>query len=157
MIRQIAAMDTKRGIATANGIPRRLPGDSAYFENQTVDGVIVMGWTTYSEFSTPLHGRDNYVLTRDSTRLRAGFEPIVGLDEVVRGFPDKDIWVIGGASVFARTIDQADQLYITDVLADFNCTKFFPDYSTDFVRFDQSEVHTDGGVSYRFEKWRRNG
>lgn len=35
---------------------------------------------------------------------------------------------------------------VRDVIPD---TKFFPDYSSDFVRFDQSEVHTDDGVSYR--------
>ena len=51
MIRQIAAMDAKRGIATANGIPWSLPGDAAYFENQTVEGIIVMGWATYNEFA----------------------------------------------------------------------------------------------------------
>ena len=63
MIRQIAAMDTRRGIATDKGIPWKLPGDAAYFERQTTTGLIVMGWATYSEFSAPLHGRDNYVLT----------------------------------------------------------------------------------------------
>lgn len=156
MIRQIAAMDTKRGMATANGIPWRLQGDAAYFENQTLEGIIVMGWATYNEFAAPLHDRDNYVLTRDATPLRAGFAPIAGPDDLACRFPDQDVWVIGGAAVYAQTINRADQLYLTQVLADFNCTKFFPDYSSDFVRFDQSEVHTDDGVSYRFEKWRRS-
>ena len=64
--------------------------------------------------------------------------------------------MIGGAAVYAQTINRADQLYLTQVLGDFNCTKFFPDYRSDFVRFDQSEVHTDDGVRYRFEKWRRS-
>ena len=156
MIRQIAAMDAKRGIATANGIPWSLPGDAAYFENQTVEGIIVMGWATYNEFAGPLHDRENYVLTRDATPLRSGFAPIAGLDDLTSRFPDRDVWVIGGAAVYAQTINRADQLYLTQVLADFNCTKFFPDYSSDFVRFDQSEVHTDDGVRYRFEKWRRS-
>ena len=75
MIRLIAAMDTSRGIATDNGIPWKLPGDTAYFENQTTTGLIIMGWATYQEFSAPLHGRDNYVLTRDESRLRSGFQP----------------------------------------------------------------------------------
>jgi dihydrofolate reductase len=155
MIRLIAAMDVERGIATESGIPWRLPGDAAYFENQTLNGLIVMGWATYREFSAPLHDRDNYVLTSSPDRLRNGFEPIAELGVVVRGHPDDDVWVIGGASVFAETIDQGDELFITQVLADFNCTKFFPDYSGHFVRFDQSQVHTENGVRYQFEKWRR--
>jgi dihydrofolate reductase len=156
MIRQIAAMDSKRGIAIATGIPWKLPGDSAYFESQTASGLIVMGLATYTEFSAPLHGRENYVLTPDAGPLRSGFQPIGGLDDLTKKQPDQDVGVIGGAFVYAETIDRADELLITQVLRDFHCTKFFPDYRAAFTRFEQSEDHEDGGIRYRFEKWRRN-
>ncbi len=157
MIRQIAAMDTSRGVATEKGIPWKLPGDAAYFEGQTTNGLILMGWATYNEFSTPLHDRDNYVLTGDQSGLRAGFQPIASLADLVTGHPDEDVWIIGGAFVFTETIEQADELFITQVLADFHCTKFFPDYRSGFRRFEQSRDHQESGVRYRFEKWRRNG
>jgi dihydrofolate reductase len=156
MIRLIAAMDTRRGIATDKGIPWKLPGDAAYFENQTMAGLIVMGWVTYNEFSAPLHGRDNYVLTRDEGALRQGFHPITTLDDLMKSHPDEDAWVIGGAFVYAETIDRAEELFITQVLKDFQCTKFFPDYHSGFTRFEQSKDHEEGGVHYRFEKWRQN-
>jgi dihydrofolate reductase len=156
MTRLIAAMDTNRGIATDKGIPWKLAGDSAYFENQTTTGVIVMGWATYNEFSAPLHGRDNYVLTRDQSALRSGFQPTASLADVTKSHPNEDVWVIGGAFVFSETIDQADELFLTQVLQDFHCTKFFPDYRTGFTRFEESTLQEDGGVHYRFEKWRRN-
>jgi dihydrofolate reductase len=156
MIRLIAAMDTSRGIATNKGIPWKLPCDAAYFENQTTTGLIVMGWVTYNEFSTPLHGRENYVLTRDQSRLRHGFQPIATLNDLMKSHPNEDAWVIGGAFVYAETIDRADELLITQVLKDFHCTKFFPDYRLGFTRFEQSEDQEEGGVHYRFEKWRRN-
>jgi dihydrofolate reductase len=156
MIRQIAAMDSKRGIAIAAGIPWKLPGDTAYFENQTASGLIVMGLATYTEFSGPLHGRENYVLTPDTGPLRSGFQPIDGLDDLTTKHPDEDVWVIGGAFVYAETIDRADELLITQVLGDFHCTKFFPDYRAAFTRFEHSVDHEDGGIRYRFEKWRRN-
>src|SRR5579863_8561498 len=153
MIRLIAATDTTRGIATGSGIPWKLPGDSAYFENQTTTGLIVMGWATYNEFSAPLHGRANYVLTHDQSRLRPGFEPTANLADLVTSHPGEDVWVIGGAFVYAETIAQADELFITQVLADFHCTKFFPDYRTGFNRFEASDDQEEGGVHYRFEKW----
>jgi dihydrofolate reductase len=156
MIRLIAAIDTSRGIATDKGIPWRLPGDTAYFENQTTTGLIVMGWATYNEFSVPLHGRDNYVLTRDQSRLRSGFQPIASLADLMKKHPDNDVWVIGGAFVFAETIGGAEELFITQVLEEFHCTKFFPTYRTEFSRFDQSKDQEENGVQYRFEKWRRN-
>jgi dihydrofolate reductase len=46
MIRLIAAVDAKRGIAIATGVPWKLPGDIAYFHEQTRLGLIVMGWVT---------------------------------------------------------------------------------------------------------------
>lgn len=156
MIRLIAAMDTSRGIANDKGIPWTLPGDTAYFESQTTTGLIVMGWATYKEFSAPLHGRDNYVLTGDDSRLRSGFQPIATLDDLTKSHPDEDVWVIGGAFVFTETINRAEELFITQVLADFHCTKFFPDYRTGFTRFQQGQDLEESGVHYRFEKWRRN-
>jgi dihydrofolate reductase len=156
MIRLIAVMDTKRGIATDKGIPWKLAGDAAYFENQTTTGLIVMGWATYNEFSAPLHARENYVLTRDQSPLRSGFQPIAALANLNESHPDEDVWVIGGAFVFAETIDRGDELFLTQVLQDFHCTKFFPDYRTGFTRFEESALQEEGGVQYRFEKWRRN-
>jgi dihydrofolate reductase len=156
MIRLIAAMDTSRGIATDKGIPWKLPGDAAYFENQTTTGLIIMGWATYNEFSAPLHGRDNYVLTRDESRLRTGFQPVATLADLMKSHPNKDVWVIGGAFVFAETIERADELFVTQVLKDFHCTKFFPAYDTAFTRYEQSKDQEESGVRYRFERWRRN-
>jgi dihydrofolate reductase len=155
MVRLIAAMDTSRGIATDTGIPWTLPGDAAYFENQTTTGLIVMGWATYHEFAAPLHGRDNYILTRDQSRLRPGFHAIANLADLMTKHPNEEVWVIGGAFVFAQTIESADELFITQVLEDFHCTKFFPEYGTGFSRFEQSKDHQENGVEYRFEKWRR--
>jgi dihydrofolate reductase len=156
MIRLIAAMDTNRGIATDGGIPWKLPGDTSYFEKETTAGLIVMGWATYSEFSAPLHDRDNFVLTADQSPLRPGFQPIATLPDLISGHPDEDVWVIGGAFVYAETIAGADELFLTQVLGDFHCTKFFPDYHAGFTRFQQSKEHEESGLHYRFEKWRRS-
>ncbi len=152
MIRLIAAMDIRRGIANESGIPWNLPGDSAYFREMTRTGLIVMGRATYTEFAEPLHSRDNYVLTSRS-ELRDGFCPVPSLDELRAGHADEDVWVIGGAAVYAETIQQAGELLLTQVLDDFHCTKFFPRYKSQFTLTAQSDDHQDGQVIYRFEKW----
>ena len=102
MIRQIAAIDSQRGIATDSGIPWKLPGDSAYFREKTSTGLIVMGRATYDEFAAPLHGEENYVLTTATAPLRTGFQAIAGLEQLRGAHPDEDIWVIGGATVYQR-------------------------------------------------------
>jgi dihydrofolate reductase len=155
MIRLIAALDTRRGIATASGIPWTLPGDRAYFRSKTVTGLILMGSATYSEFAAPLHGRVNYVLTSQAGPLRTGFAVIDSLDQLSAEFPGQDIWVLGGAAVYAETITEADELLLTQVFADFDCTKFFPPYQTEFCLASHSDDQRDGDTRYRFETWQR--
>src|SRR5271155_3880848 len=116
MIRLIAALDSQRGIATDAGIPWKLPGDSAYFREKTSSGLIVMGRATYDEFAAPLHGRENYVFTSASKPLRHGGQVVASLDQLRAAHPDEDIWVIGGATVYAETIGQAHELLLTQVL-----------------------------------------
>jgi dihydrofolate reductase len=156
MIRLIAAMDSNRGIATASGIPWKLSGDMAYFRQQTAQGLILMGRATYNEFAAPLHGRENFVLSTDPGPLRTGFQAVGSLDQLRASHPEQEIWIIGGATVYAETISEAEELLITQVLGDFNCTKFFPNF-TDAFRFTvRDDERQDGGVSYRFETWQRS-
>ncbi len=114
-----------------------------------------MGWATYSEFAAPLHGRENFVLTSQSEPLRTGFRPIGSLDELVTDHPDQDIWVIGGATVYRETIGEAGELLLTQVVGDFDCTKFFPSYQADFQLAAQREDRQERGITYRFETWQR--
>ena len=155
MIRDIAALDSRRGIGTDTGIPWKLPGDSVFFRQKTAKGIIVMGRATYDEFAAPLHERKNFVLTRSRTPLREGFQPITGLDQVLTGHPDEDIWILGGAAVYDETLASVDELLLTQVDGDFHCTKFFPPYHADFLLESRSEDHEDDGITYRFETWRR--
>ena len=155
MIRLIAAMDSRRGIAIASGIPWKLPGDTAYFHEQTARGLILMGRATYNEFAAPLHGRENFVLSAEPGLLRAGFRVVGGLDQLRAAHPDEDIWVIGGATVYAETISEADELLLTEVLGDFNCTKFFPSFTDAFRLTVRGDDRQDGGITYRFETWQR--
>jgi dihydrofolate reductase len=154
MIRQIAAIDSQRGIATDSGIPWNLPGDTAYFREKTANGLIVMGRATYDEFASPLHGGENYVLSTTATPLRAGFQAIADLQELRAAHPDEDIWVIGGATVYRETIAEAEELLLTQVQKDFHCTKFFPPYEADFELDSQSAEHREAGLTYRFQTWR---
>jgi dihydrofolate reductase len=153
MIRLIAAIDSRRGIATDSGIPWKLPGDSAYFRQKTAKGLIVMGRATYDEFAAPLHGGENYVLSTGTAPLRTGFRAIADLQQLRDAHPDEDIWVIGGAFVYRETIAEAEELLLTQVLKDFRCTKFFPPYEAAFELGSRGVDHHESGLTYRFETW----
>ena len=65
MIRLIAAIDNRRGIAKDGAMPWDLVADRLYFQTQTkkYGGVVLMGFWTFNSLSQPLPGRKNYVLT----------------------------------------------------------------------------------------------
>ena len=159
MIRLIAAIDEKRGLADANGIPwqGRVPADSRYFSEQTAHGVILMGFRTYEEFDHSLHNRRNFVLTSAGTSpLRSGFSSVLDLDEFFEEYALDTVWVIGGAGLFAQTMSFADELYLTQLNADFHCTKFLPEYDHEFLLESDLGSQQENGISFRFEIWRRN-
>ena len=159
MIYLITALDSGRGIADEHGIPwqGRIPTDTAYFRAQTVTGVIVMGYRTYEEFASPLHDRENFVITRPHTPpLRPGFVPAHDLLQFLALHDDEVVWVLGGAAIFAQSLPVADALFLTQLDADFHCTKFFPNYDGTFDLASDLGPHVENQISFRFQVWRRN-
>ncbi len=159
MIRLIAAMDARRGLADEHGIPwqGRIPSDAEYFRRRTAQGLIVMGFGTYQEFAEPLHDRTNYVATRSTTTgLRPGFEVVPALDPFLADHGDEEVWVIGGAAIYEASLPRADELVLTQLDRDFHCTKFFPPFDHDFHLDPGAPTTVENGISFRFETWRRN-
>ena len=158
MIRLIAAVDERLGVANEHGIPWQghLPSDAAYFREQTNDGDIVMGFGTYKEFDRPLHDRVNFVVTRpDTAELKSGFVAVTDVSALLEHHEAEHLWVIGGAALFADTIAQADELYLTRLDADFHCTKFFPSFADDFALTSDATPKVENGISFHFQQWDR--
>lgn len=158
MIRFIAAIDAKRGVATDNGIPwqGKIPGDVQYYRGQIADkgGTVLMGYGLYKELSDPYPGGINYVANLEDVTLRPGFE----LVKDARAFLEEskgDVWNLGGAALFNATIDLADELYITQLQADFDCNKFFPEFTADFTLISEADAITENGITYTFQVWAR--
>ena len=156
MIRFIAAVDNKLGMANGRGIPwqGKIPGDVKYFRRHTENNSVLMGYGTYMEFEKPLPSRRNVVASSKDEQLRPGFE----LTQDARAFLDnasEDVWVIGGPGLFAATLDLADELYITQLDQDFQCTKFFPEFRDKFELKSESQPVTENGITYTFQFWAR--
>lgn len=157
MIRSIAAIDARSGLADGEGIPwqGKLPADVEYFRAMTAGAVILMGHGTYAELAEPLAGRRNVVVTSKAT-LRAGFEAAADPRRFLASpGATGDVWVIGGAALFAATLDLSEQLYLTQLDRDFHCTKFFPPYSDRFERIKASPLRHQDGIGFRFEIWQQ--
>jgi dihydrofolate reductase len=156
LIRFIAALDMKNGIANEHGIPwqGKLPSDVAYFRAKTIHSSVMMGYGWYVEQNKPLADRQNLVTTTKPEALREGFEKVSDARDYLQK-TTKDVWVGGGSGLFTSILDLADELYLTRIEADFYCTKFFPTFTDSFTLRDQSAAQTENGIIFRFEIWQR--
>ena len=127
MISLIVAMDKNRVIGNGGKIPWHLPADFAYFKATTLGHPVIMGRATFESIGRPLPGRKNIVLTRGEF-THDGVDVAHSLDEAQSlADGDSEIFVIGGAKVYAEALPIADKLYITFVEGDFIGDTFFPE------------------------------
>ena len=109
-------------IGSDNAIPWRLKSDMARFKALTSGKPVVMGRKTFVSIGRPLPGRTNIVVTRDGG-FRAGGAVVtrsftdamaIATGDALRRFAT-EIAVIGGAEIYAQSMDGADRLEVTEV------------------------------------------
>lgn len=146
MIRLIAAIDRKRGIAKHGFQPWCIPADELYFKKMTLEygAVVLMGRKTFETIGHPLPDRRNVVLSQTEI-TEQGVEVATDIG-VINGLGD--VWVIGGESVFSQTILNADELYLTRIEADFGCDQFFPDFVSDFELVKEEPLLEQNGFLF---------
>lgn len=154
MIRFIAAIDSKRGLADDSGIPWDLPSDRDYYRAKVKHHPYVIGYNTYAQHTKPLDDTPTYVATNSVEELRPGFTKVADASEFIKSCQE-DVWVGGGAGLFASTLDLADELYLTRIGEDFKCTKFFPNFENDFELISQSDPQKENDITFRYEVWKR--
>lgn len=160
MIRLIAAIDRKRGIAKKGAMPWKIPEDERYFtvQTKTLGGNVLTGGTTFRNtyHNRPLVNRQNYILTHDTAPI-PGAMVVNDLAKLLEELKDKDLWVAGGAKVFQEVMDlgKADELYLTHIDADFECDQFFPEYESKFQLAEQTEPREQNGVTFTYAKYER--
>ncbi len=159
MNRLIAAIDIKRGLAKQGIMPWYIPEDEAYFTDQTkmFGGNVLTGGVTFRKtYHGPLAGRQNYILTHDDSTI-SGVTLVHDLLKFLETFKNKDLWVAGGATVFEQIMaaNQADELYLTHIKADFGCDQFFPAYENKFKLLEQSEAREQNGFNFAYAHYVR--
>jgi dihydrofolate reductase len=127
MILSIIAAVARNGVIGRNGaLPWRLPADLKHFKSVTMGKPVIMGRRTWESLGKPLPGRMNIVVTsrRDLPVPCAG-----SLDEALRLAASADeVFVIGGARLFAEALARASRLYLTEIDADFDGDTWFPPF-----------------------------
>ena len=155
----IWAQSTSGVIGRDGGIPWRLPEDQARFKELTMGHTVVMGRLTWESLPAkvrPLPGRRNVVVTRQAGRAAEGAEVVASLEDALTG---DDVWVIGGAQIYALALPIATRCEVTEV--DIDLRREDDDVVAPVL--DETWLGTAGewltsssGLRYRFDSYRRD-
>ena len=128
----IAGVACNGAIGHNNGLLWRLPEDMARFKALTLGHPVIMGRKTWDSLPAkfrPLPGRRNLVLSRDSGLQLEGAEVFGSLSDALAACVDApQVFVIGGAQIYAEALPMADRLELTEIDATFEADAFFPDW-----------------------------
>src|SRR5262245_5936723 len=124
-------MDRKRGIGVDNKLPWRLSADLKRFRELTMGHHIIVGRKTYESIGRPLPGRRTIVVTRDVNYKAEGCEVAHSVKDAInlaRERGESEVFICGGAEIYAQTIGVADRMYLTLVEAEVAAYTFFPEF-----------------------------
>ena len=127
----IAAMSLNRVIGAGNKIPWHLPEDFKWFKQMTSGHVIVMGRKTFESIGRLLPNRTTIVLSRSDFRY-SGIQMARNLDELPALAGDRQIFICGGAQIYAQALPLCSDLYLTRVKREVEGDTFFPPFEDKF-------------------------
>lgn len=160
----IAAVDKNWAIGKDNKLLVSIPADMKFFRETTTGKVVVMGRKTLESFpgGLPLKNRVNVVLTRNSAYQVKGAVIVnskAELLEELKKYDSKDVYVIGGASVYGMLLDDCDVAHITKIDYAYEADAYFPnlDQNEDWEITADSEEQTYFDLEYYFLKYQRRG
>ncbi len=127
----LAAVARNGVIGVDGGLPWHLPDELALFKELTLGHVLVMGRRTYEAVGRPLPGRTTVVVTRQPD-WAAEAEGVLRAESVEQALAmaneiDDEVFVAGGAQVYAEALPVADRLALTLVEAEPEGDTLFPE------------------------------
>jgi dihydrofolate reductase len=137
MINIIVAMDKNRVIGKDNKLPWHISDDLKNFKKLTTGNTVIMGRRTFESIGKPLPNRYNIVISTSLSPTN-GVDICKSFDEAIMKAKSygKDIFIIGGATVYEQGIQYADKMYISYVKKEYEGDAFFPE-------FDEKEWHAE--------------
>ncbi len=153
----IVATERHNGIGINNALPWRLPEDLAFFKRTTTGHPILMGRKTFESIGRPLPNRRNIVITRNPDWQHEGVDTAGSLQQAADLAGDGEVFVIGGAQIYADALSLAARLIVTEIDADFACDAFFPAIDpTVWTEVSREPHHSDSqGFDYAFVIYHR--
>ena len=159
----VVAVSQNGVIGRDGGLPWHLSSDLKLFKAITMGKPIIMGrktWESLPPRFRPLPGRMNIVISRssdclagqESSALRSAQSLEAALAMVSES---KEVWVIGGAQIYAQALPLANKVVVTKIDAHFDGDAFAPKLGSAWVAQTTESHIAANGLPYAFSTFQR--
>jgi dihydrofolate reductase len=141
-------------IGRAGKLPWHLPEDLAHFKRTTMGCPVIMGrktWDSLPPKFRPLPGRTNIVVTRQTDWSENGVQRALDVREALQFCEQSpDVWVIGGAQLYALTEPLARTAVVTEIHQDVEGDAFAPTFGPAWQETARERHTAVNGMQYSF-------
>lgn len=162
-IHMIFARAANGVIGNNNTMPWHLPEDMARFKRLTQGWPVIMGrktWDSLPPRFRPLPGRTNVVITRQQDWRENGAEPAASLADALKiCATSEEVWIMGGAQIYAQAEPLADRIEVTEIAQDFDGDAFAPRLGPEWIEAAREDHVSSNGLKFSFitySKLKRN-
>ena len=152
-------MASNRTIGINNTLPWRCPEDLKHFKALTMGHHMIMGRKTFDSIGKPLPGRTTVVITRNQGLKIEGCIIAHSLEEAIAACSgDEEIFIVGGAELYAQAMPLVDALYTTEVQKDVEGDAHFPEFDSNVWQETAREARSQAvpqPLEYHFVTYRR--
>ncbi len=159
----IVNADKNWGIGKNNELLVQIPNDMKMFRSTTIGNVVVMGRKTLESFPNgkPLPKRTNIVLTKNKNYAAKGAIVVHSKEELLeelKKYPEENIFVIGGESIYRMLLPYCTTAYVTRTDYAYDVDTYFPnlDELPEWKLVEESEEETYFDIEYRFTKYEKS-
>jgi dihydrofolate reductase len=158
----------RNGVIGKDGaLPWHLPEDLMHFKRTTLGYPVIMGrktWDSLPPQFRPLPGRANIVITRQENwhqnAAPSGAQPANSLPNALliceQIQPDlEQVWVIGGAQIYAEALPLAHKIVMTQIDADFEGDAFAPALGAQWREAARESHVSKTGLAFSFVTYTR--
>jgi dihydrofolate reductase len=154
VLKILVAFDENRVIGKNNTLIWHLPADLKRFKTLTTGHVVIMGRKTFESIGKPLPNRTTIVISRQADLKIDGAIITHSVEEAIlkaKSITREDIFIVGGAEIYALSLALADQILVTQLHDIFDGDAYFPEIPEESWEVTEKERGiTDDKNAYQY-------
>ena len=158
----LVTVDERWAIGNQDKLLVQIPRNQKLFMEETAGKVVVVGRKALQTFpqGMPLQGRTTIVLSQKAGLKIKGATVVSSIEALLKElkkYPDEDIYIAGGESVYAQLLPYCNVAHVTKIDHVYAANKYFPNLDKDpeWEITAESDEQTYFDIAYEFLRYER--